>query len=109
MVNQSESIKVEKNSVLSAAATFGEIGDSYSCVGRSLADVDSELIATWKGEAGNKFEFASICIEKMLADISKKNAKLSGALVDLTYQFHALDEELANGLSVNVQSAKGVN
>ena len=109
MGNQAVDVKVETNSVMSAVTKFETIGDVQSAMASSLSEINRDLIANWKGEAGNKFEFASICVENMLSEIAEKNARYSWALVDLTKQFDALDQELASGLSVKVRAAKGVD
>ncbi len=108
MGNQGSDVKVDKNSVINAISKFGLISDDQSAMAGSLSEVDNELFANWEGEAGSKFELAAVCVEKMLSEIAKKNERYAGALVDLSNQFDVLDQELANGLSVNVASAKGV-
>ena len=84
MGNQALDVKVDKNSVLAAVSKLEQIGDGQSAMAGSLTDVDKDLFANWEGEAGDKFEMTATYLETVLAEIAKKNAKYSGALVDLS-------------------------
>ena len=104
MGNQAVDVSVDTQSVRTVATAHEVAYCGQRELANSLEEVNNELFERWKGEAGDKFKLAGTYMATLLKNIAKKNKKYSYALVDISNQFETLDQELANGIKVEVKS-----